>query len=193
MSRELVIAKYKRDVTWADSFNGPITIYHKDHPYTIPFDQIKIDNGIKYLCNIGRESHTYLMHIIANYNSLADTTFFLQDDAPLHRPDIMDVINGINNVDTYIPVGGSHPRLVQPYADTRPIKSTCGLAKVFGIVLEQEYAVVPHALFGVSKKSIHRYHLATYIEILARFIWEPGQYSEEIGHHLEYFWQKLYE
>lgn len=193
MSRELVIAKYKRDVSWADSFEGVITIYYKDHPYLIPFDQIKIENGIKYLCNVGREAHTYIMHIINNYDALAETTFFLQDDATLHRADIMNVINNIEKIDTYMPVGGSHSRLVQPYTDTRPIKSTCGLAKEFGILLEQEYAVVPHALFGVSKKSIHRYPIETYIKILDRFQWEPGQYSEEIAHHLEYFWQKIYE
>lgn len=34
----------------------------------------------KILENIGREGHTYLNHIITNYDSLSDITIFIQDD-----------------------------------------------------------------------------------------------------------------
>ena len=38
--------------------------------------------GSRPLPNVGRESHTYLHHIVSNYDSLADWTVFSQAAAP---------------------------------------------------------------------------------------------------------------
>lgn len=75
-SFEVVIARYNENLDWAEKEfpNEKITIYNKGE------DDIKALpnwNVIK-LPNIGRESHTYLYHIINNYNNLADRTLFLQ-------------------------------------------------------------------------------------------------------------------
>jgi len=61
---EFVIAKYKEDASWVTILEPhKITIYDKSNG-TIP--------------NIGRETHTYLHHIVNNYDNLADVTVFLQ-------------------------------------------------------------------------------------------------------------------
>ena len=77
MSVRLVIAKYKEDVTWTNKIKEhKITVYDKsDSP---------IINSIK-LPNIGRETHTFLHHIVENYNNLTDQIYFSQADpfAPL--------------------------------------------------------------------------------------------------------------
>lgn len=77
-SFEVVIARYYENLNWvAKEFpNEKITIYNKGKDDITPLANWKI---IK-LPNIGRESHTYLYHIIANYNHLADRTLFLQGD-----------------------------------------------------------------------------------------------------------------
>ena len=91
---EFVIAQYLEDITWLKPYAGQMHVYHKG-PLKSP--QFPVQNWT-ILENVGREGHTYLFHIIKNYDSLADITFFLQghiDDhshgyAPGHTiPDIL--------------------------------------------------------------------------------------------------------
>ena len=81
MSVRLVIAKYKEDVTWTNKIKEhKITVYDKsDSP---------IINSIK-LPNIGRETHTFLHHIVENYDNLDDVTVFLQGNPFEHIQVIM--------------------------------------------------------------------------------------------------------
>eukprot|EP00899_Mesostigma_viride_P028384 jgi/Mesvir1/8730/Mv02656-RA.1 len=73
---ELVFSHHKRDLGWSDIFAPIRTVYHKgDTP---------VEGFNNELPNVGRESHTYLSHIINNYDKLAQNTVFLQD----HRPGI---------------------------------------------------------------------------------------------------------
>lgn len=75
---EIVIAKYLEDLSWCSKYKHLITVYDKsDKP---------IEDSVN-LPNVGRESHTYLYHIIKNWNSLADNTLFTQGGfTPDHNP-----------------------------------------------------------------------------------------------------------
>jgi hypothetical protein len=66
---DIVIAKYKEDVSWSNQFKTSRVII---------YDKSGEDNGFVNLPNFGRESHTYLTHIINNYDNLPDYTCFLQ-------------------------------------------------------------------------------------------------------------------
>jgi hypothetical protein len=85
MKSEIVIARYNEDLSWTKKLPNSIkiTIYNKG-------------NDIDYPCiklpNVGRESHTYLYHIIENYNNLADQTIFCQGDSIFHSPDFLNLI-----------------------------------------------------------------------------------------------------
>lgn len=74
----LVIAKYNEDVSWVDAritefFD--VYVYNKGPNFNFRSkDLIKVIE----LKNIGRESHTYLLHILENYNSLPEKTIFTQ-------------------------------------------------------------------------------------------------------------------
>ena len=66
ITTEIVIARYNEDLSWLNKIdkNIKITIYNKgNNNINFPFIQLP---------NIGRESHTYLYHIINNYDNLAD-------------------------------------------------------------------------------------------------------------------------
>ena len=66
---DIVVAKYKEDISWIKKFKkSKIFIYDKSGE----------DNGYINLPNIGREAHTYLTHIIENYDNLSDYVCFLQ-------------------------------------------------------------------------------------------------------------------
>jgi len=62
-----VIARYKEDVSWANPYNK--IIYNKSLPH---------DSAYIQLPNIGREAHTFLFHIINNWDNLATCTVFFQ-------------------------------------------------------------------------------------------------------------------
>ena len=85
---EVVVAKYKEDTAWTNGLKHPYIIYDKSNDplyYSVR------------LPNIGREAHTFLYHIVTNYNKLADVTVFLQGKPDDHVTfDITECISKIN-------------------------------------------------------------------------------------------------
>jgi hypothetical protein len=73
---QVVIAKYKEDVAWAEVLEPSATVYSKD-----PAEQ----GRYRVLPNAGREGGTYLYHIVRHYDDLAERTLFLQGD-PFPHP-----------------------------------------------------------------------------------------------------------
>jgi hypothetical protein len=73
---DIVIARYEEDLSWLKDIPVKYTtlyIYNKGSEITLDLQNVKIIP----LPNLGRESHTYLYHVINNYNNLADITYFL--------------------------------------------------------------------------------------------------------------------
>ncbi|CCH53240.1 hypothetical protein BN8_02319 [Fibrisoma limi BUZ 3] len=71
-SIELVVARYHEPLNWLRNVpkSIQITVYdkHEEAPYP----------GAIPLPNVGREAHTYLHHLVTQYNSLAEWTVFCQ-------------------------------------------------------------------------------------------------------------------
>lgn len=72
---EIIIAKYKEDTSWALKLTQPYTIYDKSNDPVLYSVRLP---------NVGRETHTYLYHIIKNYDNLAEVTVFLQGNPVDH-------------------------------------------------------------------------------------------------------------
>lgn len=75
-SVQVVLAHYSEDLSWTKEHEHPsvkFTVYSKSE--TPPM-------GTIVLPNVGRESHTYLHHIVHNYHRLADWTVFSQAVRP---------------------------------------------------------------------------------------------------------------
>jgi hypothetical protein len=67
---DLVVARYNEDISWIKDIPGDYNVYiYNKGPDNKEFDSIKLDN-------LGREGHTYLTHVVNNYNNLAHVTFF---------------------------------------------------------------------------------------------------------------------
>jgi len=94
MKTEIVVARYNENLDWLKKIKKSkdikITVYNKG-----PDDIENIPSSITIikLQNIGRESGTYLYHIINNYDNLAEQTIFCQGDSIFHSPDFLDLIN----------------------------------------------------------------------------------------------------
>jgi hypothetical protein len=87
----LVVARYNEDVSWVCNFPSMNhTIYNKGNP------DLNME-GVVPLPNIGRESHTYLHHIVQSYDTLdpSNVTFFTQGglkDHNISHPLVLEMI-----------------------------------------------------------------------------------------------------
>jgi hypothetical protein len=81
---EIVVSRYNEDLEWLKSkkFRYPTTIYNKGTN-----DNFYKPKGCKVvkLPNVGRESHTYLYHVINHYDTLPNLTIFLPGSADDER------------------------------------------------------------------------------------------------------------
>ena len=98
MKYHIVIARYNENIDWIkyiDTNLFDIFIYNKGN-------DININNNLNYkiikLDNTGRESHTYLYHIINNYDNLPDKIIFTQAHPFDHvKNTFINEINNFNN------------------------------------------------------------------------------------------------
>lgn len=79
---EIVLSRYNEDIGWSNVYSSIRTIYDKSiEPNVLA---ISTPGKLIRLPNLGRESHTYLWHIVKNYDKLAAITVFSQASAPQH-------------------------------------------------------------------------------------------------------------
>lgn len=84
----LVIARYKEDLDWVTAYNDIAIVYNKGP------DPVQKGLRVVDIENVGREGHTYLYHIINNYDSLTNRVIFSQGDPFDHNETIL---YGIDN------------------------------------------------------------------------------------------------
>ena len=90
----LVIARYNEDVTWLDDIklkDVRIKVYNKG---------LALESNWIPLPNVGRESHTYISHIINNYDNLSPITVFLQASPFDHIGNVENIYKLIQEAST---------------------------------------------------------------------------------------------
>ena len=78
-SHRLVVSRFREDVNWVDCF-GTYTIYNKGRDDLSARHRA---NSVK-LPNVGREAHSYIHHIVENYDRLEDILIFSQGGYRAH-------------------------------------------------------------------------------------------------------------
>jgi hypothetical protein len=88
MKKELVISAFEKDMSWISKINSDIkiTIYRSGTKTSNP-------NEIFLEYKIGRDILPYFIHILNNYDNLADITFFSQDYPFDHIENYVEIIN----------------------------------------------------------------------------------------------------
>ena len=75
---EIVVSRFNEDLSWVRNIPPhlytKITIYNKND---LPIEPPVANCKVVQLPNLGRESHSYLWHVVHNYDTLADITLFL--------------------------------------------------------------------------------------------------------------------
>lgn len=78
MDYHVIIAKYKEDISWLEEMDkSHIYLYDKGYTENNPITGFA---HYEQRPNVGRESETYLYHIIKNYDNLPEYLIFIQGD-----------------------------------------------------------------------------------------------------------------
>ena len=89
---QIVVARYNEDIAWLLPYKDITVIYNKGE-----FNQLLNRFNIINLKNYGRESHTYLYHIINNYENLTEKIIFFQGKISDHK--ILEIEDYFKNND----------------------------------------------------------------------------------------------
>lgn len=196
MTTDIVIAWYNEDINWIntdENIKNNSKVYCKNNENRIkPY-------GIEYikLPNVGRESHTYILHIIEHYDNLADTTFFLQGKCTDHCANYLELIkeNFNNRTPGFTPLG--HWKLLLSkdfnckYWDEKGRKLTEKIYhELFGDNLPAtDIAFTAGALFFVSKDAIKRRSIEFWRKCLS---YVDYHICPDEGYVLERLWNVIF-
>ena len=197
---QIVVARYNEDIRWLLPYKQITTIYNKGVYNDIinKFETITLKN-------VGRESHTYLYHIINNYDNLADKTIFFQGKIDDHK--ILDIEDYFGEDDFIGKFDNIHiNKLTNKIEHFGKYKNQylnggmkiCNytpyiwLKNVLGIELDQNltfFKVVWGANFAISRSLIQSKPKIFYENIL-RYI--ENDSNPEEGHFLERSWYLIF-
>ena len=197
-----VIAHYKEDLSWLEPVLDRATIYHKG-----PDDFSKVaSNKWVPLPNLGREGHTYLTHIIENYDNLDEVTVFLQGtiDDHLENKDWLDLAEEAQG-EGFSSLTPVHMKGLQGDLDfisnELPIHPKYGVGlshsvgfkgfwhEIFNAELDRDYPMFHYGCFAVRKDRILQHEKEWYIKVRS-FL---GKSSNPIeGHFLERAWHCIF-
>ena len=109
---EIVVSRYNEELNWLNDepfSKYPVICYNKGVNENYKIKNMK--KSVK-LANVGRESHTYLYHIIQNYDNLADITIFLPGsaDSKEYNKQIRSILlaRECENANTSVIIGVKH-------------------------------------------------------------------------------------
>lgn len=149
----VVVARYNENIDWLNNLKYTVYLYEKGY----------VENGVK-LINVGREAHTYLYHIVDNYDKLDDYIIFLQGNPFDHGIINTDHINNLIIDNDFIPLNGII--IGCKYKESHgEIPNFCS---VHNINTQHTNVVkfTPGAQFIVSKEKIKKHPLEFYKKLL---------------------------
>ena len=204
LNYEVVVAHYSENLEWLAPHAHYSHIYHKGNEVIPQFHYQQWEK----LPNVGREGHTFLYHIINNYERLANVTVFVQGCLEDH----FRMEDSYGNVNEYISRAATKDlvyrrssnytswgriRHIGKYLEDfkqgrmRPSKYTFGefYEKVFLAPHPPEIEVSYGACFAVSRERILRHPKELYQRIISYLSDHP---NPEDGHYMERLWIHLF-
>tara|TARA_A100001015_G_C15018806_1_gene726917 strand:- start:68 stop:763 length:696 start_codon:yes stop_codon:yes gene_type:complete len=202
MSKCLIISRFKEDISWLNSYKEfKLYIYNKG-------DEVAYNNckNIINIPNLGRESHTWLYHIVNNYNKLEDINIFLQgsiDDLgcmafenpneyckninkygfAVKRYGLLGPLHWENNIDIQ-----KDSRYKKDWEEGKISKSDIGFRKFAKSIFPEIPIFVATSYggcFALKKETIHKYDIEFYRHLLKIL----GKHINPIeGHYMERLW-----
>ena len=211
---EIIISRYNEDLEWLlnKQFSKyKIIVYNKGYNN----NYIKLSNmTIVNINNVGRCDHTYLYHIIKNYNNLADITIFLPGscdmDYKMYKTNIL--LNAINKHNKAVFLYESKFNNVQLelydfklelYTASNIKNKLINPESMLKLALIRPYGnwykskfnnkiinyVSYYGIFSIAKKDILQYPLIYYNNLITELKFSS---NPEVGHYFERSWEAVF-
>lgn len=212
MKNHIVVSVYNEDIKWVQYINPhlyEVYIYNKGNPDTLNTHNVPCH--INHLANIGRESHTYLYHIIEHYDCLPDKIVFTQGNPFDHvRGSFIEEVNQLFNSDFHY---FSKSVLTIKNSERKGILEESGLLNgsmwinhhkydCFQQVIEKVYKTFDTncvhfefgtgAIFGVNKQTIHQHSKHFYIQCINILKESANIVNPSEGHMFERLWKYIF-
>lgn len=201
MSRVLVVAKYKEDISWLSQLSSLFQLH------IISKDPEEKDSNLYRLPNVGRESHSYLHFIVANYENLPELCVFTQASPFQHCPSFVERVRDLTRVEAYTPISDQEA-LFDGYAYPQLSASPLSLNKLcfseyFEQLLGQKAPPLFYArmngLFAVNKAVIRSRPLEFYRRCMTALEGETQEERQRLlnlnsveGHFFERLWYFIF-
>lgn len=203
MTTNIVIAHYAEDLSWINDICQDVSVHvYSKGPECLP-------PPVKYigkLSNVGRESHTYVHHIIENYDNLNDVTLFLQGSPFDHLP--------CGGIEQLVLEAKSHPSGLSQHARVHnvgnnsayfgfnihqhagkqvvPFRNNLVFGEWLNLVCKIKYQNSPKwyigACFAATRHAIRSVPLETWQEILSSLEYDVNPVT---GHYMERAWYMI--
>jgi len=213
---ELVIARYNENLEWLNNApfrKYPVIIYNKG--VNNNFNAESKDVRIEKLQNVGKCDHTYLYHIINNYDNLADVTVFLPGSAHMKEKmkktkRIMNELENNNNNNSVFLGSSMNDVKTQLYNfkldewktsnkenfnQNHESKLYLAYKRPFGKWFESKFGSIQiqHVSYGgimaISKQHILQ-HSKNYYQTLIKEL--DNHSNPEAGHYIERSWEAVF-
>jgi hypothetical protein len=210
---EIVISRFNEDLKWTTTgiFNNfTYIVYNKGDNDN--FEKSNI-NKIINLKNVGRCDHTYLYHIINNYNNLSDITLFLPGslDLPEKNFRATQILYSIKQNPNAVFFGEYCENIQQKFKDfclsfwkssniqnfnkNNEVALHLSEIRPFGEWYKYNFEniisnyVSYWGIFSVDKKDIIQHPLSRYINLINQL---ETSSNPEVGHYIERSWNAIF-
>lgn len=208
-SKQIVIARYKEDISWSIGIDSDILIYNKGN------DGLSAGNSnieIIETPNVGREAKTYLDYIISNYYDLPQKIIFTQGHPNDHVSDdfvnkFIEFLDSDKNFE-YFSVGilriektdqpsiwkesGNLPHGYWTNRHNEDSPCISGIIKRFPEAIESGWEFGAGAIFGVSKKLITKNNIEFYKDLVEYLDNSENVINPIEAHVLERMWKLIF-
>lgn len=212
---EIIVSRYNEDLHWIteEPFNEfTYTVYNKG--INTDFEKTNV-NKIITLPNIGRCDHTFLYHIITNYDNLKKITIFFPGSIHMSnkKSKAIQILSSIkkNNFDNAIFIGEYTPNLLNKFHDftlDNWLSSDENNAKLYTSSTLKPSIIRPYgkwfkyyfgnklihyftinSIFSIDNRDIIQHPKKRYIMLLRQLEIHP---NPEVGHYIERSWSAIF-
>jgi hypothetical protein len=214
-SIEIIIARYNENLNWTLEYpfnQYQYTVYNKGNNKN--FEKSRIEKIID-LNNFGKCDHTYLKHIINNYNNLKDITVFLPGsiDLKYKKEKAIKLLNYIEKYDSAIFLSKSKENIKNKYynffldnwitsskanrdiinLNNKKLKKSS--IRPFGKWFENKFGNInvnchtQWGIFSIDKKDIIQNDISWYKNLISEL---DDHINPEVGHFIERGWCAIF-
>jgi len=197
---DIVVAHAYEDLNWLEEMKNftdtRVIVYSKAPANALPILPDVPFMTLSRLANVGREAHTYLHHIIKNYDSLADNILFTQGNPFEHRSHDNFFDNYVKNKNntSICPLAymSSIPQSWKPrLKDIEVSSGNIGTwwEAVFSEPYPKKLKVIWNAIFRIKREHVHNRPRAFYMNAIKTL---RHHVNPEEGHYFERAWGNIF-